>query len=85
MKTTVKKKSRGLVEYAEGLSESYNRTQSIEQRKPKGQIFTHKRVSKYMAGLLSLRKKTIRLLDPGAGTGIMMGGKKKMNIRHLSR
>jgi len=71
MKTTAKKKSKGLVEYADGLSESYNRTQGIEQRKPKGQIFTHKRVSKYMAGLLGLRRKTIRLLDPGAGTGIL--------------
>jgi adenine-specific DNA-methyltransferase len=67
MKTT----PQSLVEYADGLSESYNRTHGIEERKPKGQIFTHKRVSRYMAGLFSLRKKTIRLLDPGAGTGIL--------------
>jgi adenine-specific DNA-methyltransferase len=71
MKNTVNKKPESLVEYADSLSESYITTYNIETRKPKGQFFTPKQVSTYMAGLFSIPRKTNRLLDPGAGTGIL--------------
>jgi adenine-specific DNA-methyltransferase len=61
----------GLVEYAERLSEAYSEAFNIETRKAKGQIFTHKQVASFMAGLSDIRKKKLSLLDPGAGTGVL--------------
>ena len=64
-------KQEGLVEYAESLSDLYARTYDAESRKLKGQFFTPQQVSKYMASLFELHTNTIRLLDPGAGTGVL--------------
>jgi len=64
-------KQEGLVGYAERLSESYARSYDAKIRKQKGQIFTPKQVSTFMANLFEIRHDTIRLLDPGAGTGIL--------------
>jgi adenine-specific DNA-methyltransferase len=64
-------KCEGLVEYAERLSEQYSRNCDHKIRKTKGQFFTPKQVSVYMAGLFEVRDSRVRLLDPGAGTGIL--------------
>jgi len=64
-------KQEGLVEYAEGLAELYARTYGTEVRKLKGQFFTPTQVSTYMARLFDVHQGTIRLLDPGAGTGVL--------------
>ena len=66
-----KVKQEGLVEYAESLSELYAGTYDIESRKLKGQFFTPKQVSRYMASLFEIHHNAIRLLDPGAGTGVL--------------
>jgi adenine-specific DNA-methyltransferase len=41
-------------------------------RKQKGQFFTPKKVANFMANLFDLTGDTIRILDPGAGTGILI-------------
>ena len=64
-------KQEGLVEYAESLSDLYARTYDAESRKLKGQFFTPTQVSTYMARLFDVHQGTIRLLDPGAGTGVL--------------
>jgi len=71
MKIPEKAKQEGLVEYAERLSELYGRTYAPKIRKMKGQFFTPRRVSRYMASLFEICHNRVRLLDPGAGTGIL--------------
>ena len=71
MKIPERAKHEGLVEYAERLSESCARTYEAKIRKLKGQFFTPKQVSTYMASLFEIHHNTIRLLDPGAGIGIL--------------
>jgi len=61
----------GLVEYAEHLSELFAESYDAGRRKAKGQFFTPQQVSKFMAGMLEINRSTVRLLDPGAGTGIL--------------
>jgi len=61
----------GLVEYADRLSEIHADTNDAKIRKQKGQIFTPKQISAFMVNLFEMRHGTIRLLDPGAGTGIL--------------
>lgn len=45
-------------------------TASVE-RKGKGQFFTASPIAEFMAGLLPLDKRVIRVLDPGAGAGVL--------------
>lgn len=71
MKIPGRLKYEGLVDYAERLSESYAKTCDPKVRKHKGQFFTPKEVSRFMANLFEIRHTTLRLLDPGAGTGIL--------------
>ncbi|NJD77273.1 MAG: hypothetical protein FIB08_09295 [Candidatus Methanoperedens sp.] len=71
MKLPERGKQEGLVKYAQRLSELYSRAHSIEIRKQRGQFFTPEQVSTFMASLFEIRQDTIRLLDPGAGTGIL--------------
>lgn len=57
---------------AAALQHQYERQSSIEQRKQKGQFFTPVEVCQFMAGLLSpAGSEPLRLLDPGAGTGLL--------------
>jgi len=44
----------------------------VQFRKNKGQFFTPKKIANFMADLLTLKEKNIRILDPGAGTGILI-------------
>ncbi len=64
-------KNEGLVDYAQRLSELYSKTCNPEIRKGRGQFFTPEQVSRFMASLFEIHNDTIRLLDPGAGTGIL--------------
>ena len=41
------------------------------ERKAKGQYFTPSAIAEFMAGLLPLEKREIRVLDPGAGAGVL--------------
>ncbi|CAK8722204.1 site-specific DNA-methyltransferase (adenine-specific) [Candidatus Electrothrix laxa] len=55
-----------------GLQVDFLRKKSLDDRKALGQFFTGSVVSKYMASLLSKSKsKAVRILDAGAGTGIL--------------
>lgn len=71
MKLPEKGKQESLVEYAQRLSELYSRSYNIDIRKLKGQIFTPEQVSRFMASLFEIKTDTLRVLDPGAGTGIL--------------
>ena len=61
-----------LVDYAECLTDWYIERIPIEDRKAKGQYFTHEKVSELMVKLFENvgQKDVIRILDPGAGIGI---------------
>ncbi len=72
MKIPQRSEQEGLVEYAQRLSELYSRIYSPETRKLRGQFFTPKQVSTFMANLFEICDDTINLLDPGAGTGILI-------------
>ncbi len=72
MKIPERLRNEGLVEYAERLSALYSNELSSKDRKPRGQFFTPKQVSKFMVGLFDVKgKDEISVLDPGAGIGIL--------------
>jgi adenine-specific DNA-methyltransferase len=45
---------------------------TVQARKNKGQFFTPKKVATFMADLFEIRNEKLRILDPGAGTGILL-------------
>lgn len=61
-----------LVDFANNQSKSYCEANPISNRKVKGQIFTPPKVASFMAGLFTSNKKKLKILDPGAGTGILI-------------
>ena len=61
-----------LPEYAERLSEIYSANYNSNLRKGRGQIFTPIKISSFMADLFDSFENQINLLDPGAGTGILI-------------
>src|SRR4030042_2551803 len=71
MKIPERKANEGLVEYAERLSTLYSDVFRPKDIKPKGQFFTPKQVSTFMAELFDINQDKITLLDPGAGTGVL--------------
>ncbi len=71
MRVPKKGVNQGLVEYAERLSELHAGSSDFSHRKMKGQFFTPPKVSEFMAGMFEINGDSIRLLDPGAGTGIL--------------
>ncbi len=71
MKVPDRKANEGLVEYAERLSVLYSDVLRPKDMKPRGQFFTPKQVSIFMAELFDINRDKITLLDPGAGTGIL--------------
>jgi len=74
MRIPERAKPEGLVEYADRLSELYAGTYDAKIRKLKGQFFTPKQIATFMASLFDIHHNTIRLLDPGAGIGILTAG-----------
>ena len=71
MKIPERKENEGLVEYAERLSALHSDVLRRKDMKPKGQFFTPKQVSVFMAELFDINQNKITLLDPGAGTGVL--------------
>ncbi|MCB4790270.1 MAG: N-6 DNA methylase [Elusimicrobia bacterium] len=61
----------GLIAYAERIAEDYLNKSSANERKSKGQFFTPRQVSLFMASLLNIDKQKFSVLDPGAGTGML--------------
>jgi len=66
-----KKKDQSILDYAGEVSDSFRKSYSIDQRKEKGQFFTNKNVAAFMASLVNIDRNDMRILDPGAGTGIL--------------
>jgi len=60
-----------LVNFVEKITDAYIHKSSLKERKTKGQFFTPKEVALFMAGLFTLNKQNIKLLDPGAGMGML--------------
>lgn len=56
--------------YSEKLSNYYSST-NISKRKSLGQYFTQSTIANFMSKRIDTKKKSIRLLDPGMGTGIL--------------
>ncbi len=71
MKIPERRPNEGLVEYAERLSATYSDVLRPRDMKPKGQFFTPRQVSIFMAELFDINQDKITLLDPGAGTGVL--------------
>ena len=63
---------RSLVEYANNQTKLYCEVNPFSNRKVKGQIFTPPKIASFMAGLFTSQNSKIRILDPGAGTGILV-------------
>lgn len=57
--------------YADRLGTWYSSTVSTEQKKKLGQYFTPQTVAAYMASLCESGGDVVRILDPGAGAGIL--------------
>jgi len=58
--------------YAQKLAEQYVESSSLEHRKKRGQYFTSPEVASFMARLAVINgSPPVRVLDPGAGTGIL--------------
>ena len=58
-------------EFSESLAASFVSKSSIKGRKTLGQFFTPLSVARFMAGLAEYNRKSLRVLDAGAGTGIL--------------
>jgi adenine-specific DNA-methyltransferase len=71
MKVPERRLNEGLVEYAERLSALYSHILRPKDMKPRGQFFTPRQVSIFMADLFDINQDKITLLDPGAGAGIL--------------
>jgi len=71
MDVPARMKSEELVTYAERLAESYAENHGMEKRKSRGQFFTPPQVARFMATMFDIKGGCMRLLDPGAGTGML--------------
>jgi len=59
-------------EFCEKQTDSYIKSTTLDFRKEKGQIFTPTKVAQFMAKLIGeIHLEKIKILDPGAGTGIL--------------
>lgn len=61
----------GLTDYAELLAGEAIQKSDLEERKHRGQFFTSKQISIFMAGMFDIKKTSFNILDPGAGIGIL--------------
>jgi adenine-specific DNA-methyltransferase len=60
-----------MLDHALALQTRYENATTTQQRKPLGQVFTPPTIARYMAGLFENIDRRYRLLDPGAGTGVL--------------
>jgi adenine-specific DNA-methyltransferase len=61
----------GLVSFAELMASEHVFSTNTEKRKSKGQFFTPAQISSFMASYFDVNRDDIRLLDPGAGAGVL--------------
>lgn len=59
-------------EFASTLTKKYIKTIDLAEKKKDGQVFTPLEIANYMAGMIALPKRDFSLIDPGAGTGILL-------------
>jgi len=59
-------------EFASALTKKYIKNINIAEKKKDGQVFTPLEIANYMAGMIELPKSDFTLIDPGAGTGILL-------------
>lgn len=57
--------------YAERIGDWYSGVSQVHHRKQQGQFFTPFSVARFMASLVSVKIRNLRILDPGAGCGIL--------------
>ncbi len=71
-KIPTKDKGQSLITYAETLAKWYIKKTKLDYRKKRGQFFTPKRISEFMVRQFENvnGKDNVKILDPGAGTGI---------------
>jgi len=60
-----------MLDYAFELQQRYENGTPPEYRRKRGQVFTSREVARFMAGLFSSFPAEYRLLDPGAGVGVL--------------
>ncbi len=65
------KKTVCLTDYAEKLAKSVINSSDLAERKARGQFFTSKAIGIFMASCFDLKGDNIRILDPGAGIGML--------------
>ena len=65
-------KTQSLTNFTENLTNLYTDNTSQEYRKERGQYFTPRLTSDFMVRQLQnlTQKESVKILDPGAGTGI---------------
>lgn len=59
------------VQFCDSLSKRHVQDTKPMDRKKRGQFFTPTEIAMFMAGLGEYENDTLRVLDPGAGTGIL--------------
>jgi len=63
--------NRKLPKYAEEIGLLYSDSKKSEDKKPLGQYLTPEPVANFMAEMLTPKTEHLKILDPGAGTGIL--------------
>jgi adenine-specific DNA-methyltransferase len=59
-------------EFASTLTKKYIETIDLAKKKKDGQVFTPLEIANYMASMIALPRCDFSLIDPGAGTGILL-------------
>lgn len=59
-------------EFASALTKKYIKKINLAEKKKDGQVFTPLEIANYMASMIELPKRDFTLIDPGAGTGILL-------------
>lgn len=60
-----------LLRFVERASIHINEISAAKEKKEKGQYFTSGSIAEFMAARVNLKKDTIKILDPGSGTGML--------------
>ncbi|MEM0998032.1 MAG: Eco57I restriction-modification methylase domain-containing protein [Bacteroidota bacterium] len=58
-------------QFADQIGESYTETVTSDFKKAYGQFLTPVEIARFMATLSKVRRKTLSILDPGCGTGVL--------------
>ncbi len=61
----------GLLDFADEIQRRHEARTSADDRRERGQFFTPPSIAAFMAGLVRIPPRRFRVLDPGAGTGVL--------------